>query len=108
VPAGEIEAAVVDQLRALLQTPEIVARTWRTLRSAGESLPERAVLQAVQQFDPLWEELFPAEQARIVQLLVERVDIAPDGLSIRLRADGLASLVQDLRRDDGGGGQRAA
>jgi hypothetical protein len=30
--------------------------------------------------------------------LVERVDIAIDGLSIRLRADGLESLVQDLRR----------
>ena len=27
------------------------------------------------QLDPLWEELFPAEQARIVQLLVERVDV---------------------------------
>jgi hypothetical protein len=25
--------------------------------------------------DPLWDELFPAEQARIVALLVERVDI---------------------------------
>ena len=25
--------------------------------------------------DPLWDELFPAEQARIVQLLVERVDV---------------------------------
>jgi site-specific DNA recombinase len=30
-------------------------------------------------FDPLWDELFPAEQARIVALLVERVDIGTDG-----------------------------
>ena len=27
------------------------------------------------ELDPLWDELFPAEQARIVQLLVERVDV---------------------------------
>jgi site-specific DNA recombinase len=26
-------------------------------------------------FDPLWNELFPAEQARIVQSVVERLDI---------------------------------
>jgi hypothetical protein len=46
--------------------------------------------------DPLWDELFPAEQARIVRLLVERVDVGPDGAEVRLRLDGLASLVRDL------------
>jgi site-specific DNA recombinase len=29
--------------------------------------------------DHLWDQLFPAEQARIVQLLVERIDVSPDG-----------------------------
>jgi site-specific DNA recombinase len=32
VPAGEIEAAVIDQVRALIRTPEIVVRTWRAAR----------------------------------------------------------------------------
>jgi len=27
----------------------------------------------LQRLDPLWDKLFPAEQARIVQLLVQRV-----------------------------------
>jgi site-specific DNA recombinase len=43
------------------------------------------------------DELFSAEQARIVQLLVERVDISPDGGDIRLRTEGLTNLVADLR-----------
>ena len=30
VPAGEVEAAVVSQVRALLRAPELVVRTWRT------------------------------------------------------------------------------
>jgi hypothetical protein len=46
--------------------------------------------------DPLWEQLFPAEQARIVRSLVERVVVGPVGADIRLRLDGLASLVRDL------------
>ena len=46
--------------------------------------------------DPLWDELFPAEQARIVRLLVERVEVEPGGADIRLRVAGLASLVPDL------------
>jgi hypothetical protein len=50
----------------------------------------------LQRFDPLWDELFPAEQARIVQLLVDRVDIGTEGADIRLRTQGLTSLVADL------------
>ena len=51
---------------------------------------------ALERLDPLWDELFPAEQARIVQLLVERVDISTEGADIRLRTEGLTSLVADL------------
>jgi hypothetical protein len=43
--------------------------------------------------------LFPAEQARIVQLLVERVDVQEEALEVRMRAEGLASLVGGLRQD---------
>jgi site-specific DNA recombinase len=42
------------------------------------------------------ERLYPAEQARIAQSLVERVDIGVDGATIRLRMEGLASLARDL------------
>ena len=42
--------------------------------------------------------MFPIEQARIVRLLVERVDVQVDGLEVRLRAEGLASLVAELRQ----------
>src|SRR5690606_24185502 len=51
---------------------------------------------ALERLDPIWEELFPAEQARIVQLLVERVDLSAGGLAIRLRTKGLTSLVTAL------------
>ena len=51
---------------------------------------------ALHRLDPLWDELFPSEQARVVQLLVERVDVAPDGADIRMRTEGLTKLVADL------------
>jgi site-specific DNA recombinase len=97
VPAAEIEDAVVDQLRALLRAPEIIVRTWRAARQSICDITETAVREALERLDPLWDELFPAEQARIVQLLVERVDISADGADIRLRTEGLAKLVEDLR-----------
>ena len=97
VPAGEIETAVIDQLRGLLRAPEVVVRTWRAARQSGEEISEAEVREALERLDPLWNELFPAEQARIVQLLVERVDVRTDGANIRLRTEGLTNLVTDLR-----------
>ena len=96
VPAAEVEMAVIDQLRGLLRAPEIIIGTWRAARPEIEDLPEADVREALERLDPIWDELFPAEQARIVQLLVERVDLSTGGLAIRLRTQGLASLVADL------------
>jgi site-specific DNA recombinase len=97
VPAGEIETAVIDQLRAMLRMPEIIVGTWMAARSEINGLTEEEVRDALEGLDPLWDELFPAEQARIVHLLVERVDVGTDGIDIRLRTAGLARVVADLR-----------
>ncbi|MBX9864863.1 MAG: recombinase family protein [Hyphomicrobium sp.] len=96
VPAAEIEGAVVNQLRGLLRAPEVVVGTWRSARPEIDGLSEAEVREALEGLDPLWDELFPAEQARIVRLLVERVDVGRDGVDIRLRVDGLARLVCEL------------
>jgi site-specific DNA recombinase len=96
VPAAEIEAAVVDQLRGMLRSPEVIVATWRAARSEIAGLSEDTVREALERLDPLWDELFPAEQARIVQLLVARVDVSTDGLDIHLRTQGLAHTFREL------------
>jgi hypothetical protein len=32
VPAAEIERILIDQIRALLQTPAVIVQTWRAIR----------------------------------------------------------------------------
>jgi hypothetical protein len=102
VPAGEIEAAVIDQLRAVFRQPEIVAGAWKATRAHASDITEADARAALQKLDPLWDELFPAEQARIVALLVERVDIGNDGLNVRLRVDGLGNLAREMLAGDMG------
>lgn len=96
VPAAEIESAVIDQLRAVFRQPEIIVGTWRAARRQDAEVTEAEVREALVHLDPLWDELFPAEQARLVQLLVERVEIGEDDVDIRLRADGLSRLVDEV------------
>jgi hypothetical protein len=108
VSAAEIEAAVVSQVRALLRQPEVVVGIWLAARAEAPNLTEAEVRKALEQMDPLWNELFPAEQARIVRLLVERVEVGPAGADIRLRVAGLASLARDLGAGAPGGTRAAA
>ncbi|WP_062563516.1 recombinase family protein [Paracoccus aminovorans] len=101
VPAGEIEAAVIDQLRAVFRQPEIIAGTWKTARAHADDISEADARAALHKLDPLWDELFPAEQARIVALLAERVEIGVSGIKLRLRMEGLAALAREMATDIG-------
>jgi hypothetical protein len=96
VPAAEIEAAVVNQLRGMLRSPEVIVATWRAARAEIEGLSENEVREALERLDPIWDELFPIEQARIIRLLVARVDVGTEGLEIHLRTQGLAHTFREL------------
>jgi len=63
-------------------------------------ITEQEVIEGLTSLDSVWEELYPGEQERIVQLLVSRVDVGTDGLELQLRADGMESLVLELRDRD--------
>jgi site-specific DNA recombinase len=99
VPAADVEGAVLVHLQKLLAAPELVARTWAAAkRDAEDDVTERDVTLLLADLATVWSELFPAEQARIVQLLVERVDVQENALEVLIRAEGLASLVGELRQ----------
>lgn len=97
--AGEAESLVLAQVQQLFRTPEITARTILAAAQAGDTppVPERAVVTALATLDTVWEQLFPAEQTRLLHLLIERIDVAADGFRLRLRADGLRGLIRELQ-----------
>jgi site-specific DNA recombinase len=101
IAASEVEGLVFGQVRRLLASPELIARTITAVHrenSAAEDteLEEREVIEALGALEPVWDELYPAEQARILRLLIERIDVAPDGISLTLHAAGIRSLVAEL------------
>jgi len=96
IAAAEIEDAVMAQVRALLRQPEIIVGTWRAAQADAPGITEAETREALESLDPMWDELFPGEQARIVKALVDRVTVGPAGVDIRLKVEGLTGLVQDL------------
>jgi len=98
VPAAELEMAVVGQLRQLLRAPEMIEAIVPQALALDPTLDEAQVTVAMTQVDRVWEQLFPAEQQRLVRLLVERVIVTPTNLELRLRPGGIGSLAADARQ----------
>ena len=99
MPAAELESAVLEQLRGLLRSPRLLAEVLPHAISLDPSLDEAKATVAMTHLDEIWDQLFPAEQARIVRLLVEKVIVSPTELEVRLRANGLEKIVLELRAD---------
>ena len=168
VPAGDVEQVVLQQLRSLFRSPDLVARTYAAARQqemeetarltalkaeleekitasreralllisgnsgrrrganslsdaldeahaeaqvlVGElsqtedklatltrqNVTEADVQRALTALDPLWDQLFPAEQNRIVRLLVDRIEIREDAVEVALRGEGLGAVVGEI------------
>jgi hypothetical protein len=45
--------------------------------------------------DTVWDQLFPAEQSQIACTFIERITVAPNGISIKWRGEGLNKLLRD-------------
>jgi site-specific DNA recombinase len=91
-----VDGAVIAEMRRIIGAPEIAARVIEAQRREGAPMDERTIVAALHRFNDLWDALFPAEQARIVRLLVDRVTVGPTGMAVDLRNNGITTLVRDL------------
>lgn len=96
LPAAPIEELVTQQIVAALSAPHIVQSVWDRIRAARPDLSEPEVVLPMRNLACLWQQLFPAEQCRLAQLLIERVIVADDGLEIVWRDQGWRELAVEL------------
>lgn len=95
-PASILESAVIEQLRNYLRSPEILLEMARTMQSLDEENDEAQVTVAMTKVDQIWEQLFPAEQSRIVHLLLEKIVVGEDKIELRFRNNGIETLASEL------------
>ncbi|SLN78070.1 hypothetical protein [Roseisalinus antarcticus] len=88
--------AVVTEVRRILQTPEVVTQMLTSLKREQGGTSEADAIAALHDFDELWGQLFPAEQARIIQLLVRRVTVTAAGLEVDIRREGVNSMIREM------------
>jgi DNA invertase Pin-like site-specific DNA recombinase len=95
--AGEIEGVVVEQLRRLLRSPQLLAGSCQGAATVGK----RDLTRALAALDETWDQLPPGEQERIVRSVVTRVDIHPDRADLQFNKEGLVALIADTNDQRG-------
>ena len=96
LPAGMVEDAVIGEIRRMIRAPEIAARVIKAPRDVSAAVDEKVVIKALGEFDQIWTALYPAEQTRIIQLLVDRVTVGASGIAVDLRQEGLGSVLREM------------
>jgi hypothetical protein len=55
-----------------------------------------AVTSALQRLDPIWDVLYPEEQRRVLELLVDEIDVGKTAVTVQFRADGIEQIATEL------------
>jgi len=96
LPAEPIEQLVLAQVHAALKAPDVVQSVCDTVAASTPEVTEPEVVLALRHLGNVWEQLFPAERQRVVQLLIERVTLRDEGIEITWRDVGWATLVGEM------------
>jgi hypothetical protein len=87
---------VVQQIVSALSAPHVVQSVWDRVREIQPAITEPEVVLPLRRLATVWQQLFPIEQCRLAQLLIERVVIANDGMEVIWRDQGWQDLAGEL------------
>jgi site-specific DNA recombinase len=93
-------ADLLDRIRGVEQRLAAVRDELATL--GRELVDEKEAIRAMAAFDPVWEALTPREQARVLRLLVQRVDYDGDKgtVSVTFHPTGIEMLSREYPEEN--------
>ena len=100
VPAAEIEAAVIDQLRGIFRQPEIIVGTWRAARAEQDDITEDEAREALTAARPAVGRAVPGRAG------ADRAAAGRAGRRADARRRGPAAAERARRAGARGGGQQ--
>jgi site-specific DNA recombinase len=96
---GDLVGRLADLHERIGTVEQRVSKVRQQIQEITEQLvPEEEATQALSAFDPVWETLTPNEQARVIELLVEKVEYdGRDGkVTVTFHPTGIKALADEL------------
>jgi len=100
IPASEIDALVVGQIKQIIESPEMLTRTYAEIKKSDDmpfdfGLDE--LRKKIKGFDEFWKRMTPEEQQRVTELLVKTVAVNTDAIKVDLRLEGFSTIINKLQ-----------
>ena len=88
---------MLDQLRGIMRNPSMIGEIVPQMKNLDADIDEAQITVIMTRLDLVWDQLFPAEQSRIVRLLVEKVVVSPTNIELRLHANGIGRIIREMQ-----------
>jgi site-specific DNA recombinase len=89
ISAGEVEQAVLEQIKVVLHSDAFVEQCAVRL-----GIPAEDVCELLNPITEVWDEMAPGERNRLMTLLVDKAEIHDDKLEITLKVSGIDDLIR--------------
>lgn len=96
VSAEQIEPLIIAQVKQMFQAPEMIQQVHVEAQKHERKISLDEVREQLAEFHALWDELFPLEQNRIMQLIIQRITIQPDRLNITFQPNGIVEVYEQI------------
>ena len=70
------------------------------MTATDNHVDEAKVCVTMLQIEKVWDQLFPAEQERIVRLLIKKVVVTPHNIEVQFRPNGIERLAAEIKLPD--------
>ena len=95
ISAPLLEEIILDQAKRALTNIEWVQK----IQAQNCTLRRNDIKTALHDFESIWGELFPAEQARIIQLIIQKIQVYPNKLIIEFNPPEMISVLNEFMPD---------
>lgn len=75
----------------------MIVSTWKVATTMDDRITEEEVREGLRSIEAVWDHLYHKEQARLLQLFIEKIRVEPEGVHIDMRTNGINSLALDLK-----------
>ncbi len=100
ISAGELEAAVLTQVKHLLRAPQITAKVldlyYAQNPDSAEMMSEKELIESIHRFEQIWDQLYPAEQNNLLKLLISEIVVTMDGIYLKIHKSSIGDFAQTI------------
>ncbi len=95
--ARTLELMVLEEIRKRLASPELLFKVWQQAGDQEDHLDENTIRTALSDLASVWDELFAPEKRRLTELLIKRIELATEQVTIYFKPEGMNDVAIELQ-----------